>query len=428
MAVTTDATAGRRASPGPAERSRAYAVLLVVAIVAVSLNLRPAAVSVGPVLTEIRDGLGISPLVAGVLTTLPVVAFAVLGLGAPRAARVLGLHRTMLLSLVLTTLGLVGRSLVSGQVAFLVLSLLALSGAAAANILVPSLVKVHFPDRIGTLTAVYSTALAIGLTAASVATVPLGENLAGVLGDESAGGWRTALGSWAILAAVAAMPWLGLVRREVVPREEGSAISVADAARTSLGRRMALFFALQSFQAYSVFGWFAEVYRDAGFSAGEAGLLLGVITGLGIPVSFIVPSVAARLDDQRLLIVGIMACGPVAYLGLTFAPTTVPYAWAVLTGVSLAAFPLILVLIGMRARTSEGTAALSGFTQSAGYAMAALGPFAVGAMRDASGGWTLPLLVMTVLLVPQLIIGLTVAKPEFIEDELPSADGRAASR
>ena len=418
--MTTEKSEAAPAASAP-QRSRAYAALLVVAIIAVSVNLRPAAVSVGPVLSEIQQGLGISPLVAGILTTLPVVAFAVLGLGAPRLARDLGLHRTMLASLVVTVVGLLGRAVVDGQVVFLLLSLVALAGAAAANILVPSLVKEHFPDHIGTMTAVYSTALAIGLTAASVATVPIGEGFAGVVGDDSVGGWRTALGSWAILAAIAAMPWLGLVRREVRPSDEADEISIVDAARTSLGRRMALFFALQSFQAYSVFGWFAEVYRSAEFSASEAGLLLGVITGLGIPVSFIVPSLAARLEDQRLLIAGIMACGPVAYLGLALAPQAAPYAWAALTGISLAAFPLILTLIGMRARTPEGTAALSGFTQSAGYALAALGPFAVGALRDASGGWTVPLVVMTALMVPQLLVGLTVAQPEFIEDELDAA-------
>ncbi len=394
----------------PGLRSRGTTVLLLVAVVALSLNLRPAAVSVGPVLDEVQRGLGMSGLTAGLLTTLPVVAFAVLGLGAPSLARLVGLHRVTLVSLLLAAAGMGGRVVVDGQVTFLLLSALALSGAAAANVLLPSLVKLHFPDRVGTLTAVYSTSLAVGLTAASVLTVPLAD---------AAGGWRAGLGSWALLALVCALPWLGLVRSDPRPTGGRGRVGVLDVARTSLGWRMAVFFGLQSLQAYSVFGWFAQVYRDAGFDASRAGVLLGVITGLSIPLSVLVPRAASRRTDQRLLLAVIMAAYPIGYLGLVLAPQAGAWLWAVLVGVALSTFPLVLTLIGLRARTSEGTAALSGFTQSTGYLIASVGPVTVGVLHDVSGGWTLPLGVLLVLAVPQLLVGLSVARPEYVEDHLP---------
>ena len=138
--------------------------LVLLGIAALAFNLRPAAVSVGPVLDEIRDGLGMSGAETGILTSLPVLAFAVFGAAAPRLAALIGPHRLTLVSLVGVAVGLFGRSQVDGVAAFLVLSLLALAGMATANVLLPSLVKLHFPDRVGLLTSVYSTALAVGLT------------------------------------------------------------------------------------------------------------------------------------------------------------------------------------------------------------------------------------------------------------------------
>ena len=389
--------------------TRAERVLVVVGIVVLAFNLRPAAVSVGPVLDEITTGLRMSPTTAGVLTTLPVLAFAGFGAVAPWLARVTGLHRVTLISLLAVVGGLGLRSRIDNVPVFLLLSLLALAGMATANVLLPSLVKLHFPDRVGLLTSVYTTSLAVGLTSASVLTVPL---------SDAFGSWRWGLFAWAVTAAVAALPWFGLLRHDTAPESESRSISLAAVARTRLGWGMALFFGFQSLQAYSVFGWFAQVYRDAGFSAGTAGLLLGAITAMSIPLSFWLPAWAARMENQTRLIVGLIACYPVGYVGLIVAPVAGAWLWAVLVGVAASVFPVVLTLIGLRARTSEGTAALSGFTQSVGYLVAALGPFGMGFLYDLTGGWNVPLTALIVLVVPQLIAALTVARPSYIEDAI----------
>jgi CP family cyanate transporter-like MFS transporter len=280
---------------------------------------------------------------------------------------------------------------------------------ATANVLLPSLVKLHFPDRVGLMTSIYSTALAIGLTSASVLTVPI---------SEAHDGWRSGLLVWSFLAGIAALPWLLLVAHDRKPEEAEGRVGLLDVARTRLGWMMALFFGLQSLQAYSIFGWFAELYRDAGFSAHTAGLLLGVITGVSIPLSFLIPALVVRSTNQTLLMCAVMACYPIGYIGLIVAPRSGALAWAVLVGVGTTTFPLILTLIGLRAHTSAGTAALSGFTQSTGYLIAGIGPFAVGVLHDGSGGWTVPLVVLLILVVPQLFVGLAVARPAYVEDEL----------
>jgi CP family cyanate transporter-like MFS transporter len=390
--------------------------LVFVGIVVLAFNLRPTAVSVGPVLDEITGGLHMSSTQAGVLTSLPVLAFAVFGALAPRLARLVGVHRLTLLALVGVVIGLFTRSRVDSVLAFLALSLLALAGMATANVLLPSLVKLHFPDKIGLMTAVYSTALAIGLTSASVLTVPI---------SEAYGGWRSGLASWSLVGAVAVLPWLGLIRhdrpQDLSDDDLPRTISLGTVSRTRLGWTMAVFFGLQSLQAYAIFGWFAEVYRDAGFSAHTAGLLLGVVTGVSIPLSFVIPALAARMTNQAPLMWFLIGCYPVGYAGLILAPHGGAWLWAVICGIGTCTFPLILTLIGLRAHTPAGTAALSGFTQSVGYLIAALGPFGVGVLHDLTGGWTVPLLALAVMAVPQLFVGLAVARPAYIEDQLPAA-------
>jgi MFS transporter, CP family, cyanate transporter len=384
--------------------------LVVLGLVVLAFNLRPAAVSVGPVLDEIRAGLGMGSATAGLLTTLPVLCFAGFGYVAPWCARAFGIHRVMLGALVVTTVGLVLRAGAHSPVFFLAATVPALAGMATANVLIPSLVKQHFPYHIGSMTAVYTTALAIGLTAASVLTVPL---------EVATGSWRGGLVAWAGVAIAAAIPWLSLIQHDVKPTDEiPKTITPRALARSPLAWTMAVFFGVQSLQAYAVFGWLPQVFRDAGFSAATAGLLLGVTTATSIPISLVLPGITARGRHQGRIILGLCAAYVAGYLGLILAAATVPWLWALLIGIGTGIFPLVLTLIGLRARTSEGTAALSGFAQSIGYLIAGVGPFMMGALYGASGGWTVPLLVLLVLVIPQGVTGLMVARERYVEDEL----------
>ncbi|WP_284536604.1 MFS transporter [Nocardioides sp. T2.26MG-1] len=392
----------------PARRTSA---LVLVGLVLLSFNLRPTAVSVGPVLAEVRDSFSMSGPAAGLLTSLPVIAFAVFGALAPAAARALGVHRVTLLAILSSIAGLTGRALTHSQSVFLLLSLLALGGMAMANVLLPSLVKLHFPDHIGRVTAIYTTALSIGLTAALVLTVPI---------SHAFGGWRSGLGAWAALAVLAAVPWVSLIAHDRHLERARRTITFGAVARTPLGLAMALFFGLQSLQAYVIFGWFAQLWRDSGYSAGVAGLLAGVVAGTSIPLSLWLPNVLARSADPRRVLFAVIAAYPVGYVGLMAAPYSLAPLWAVLVGIGTVTFPLILTLIGLRARTPEGTAALSAFTQSVGYLVAAIGPFLIGVVHDATGGWNVPLLMLLVLVLPLFALAAYVGRVRYVEDQLAS--------
>lgn len=388
--------------------------LVVIGIVLLAFNMRPAAVSIGPVLSDIVDELQLTGVQAGLLTSLPVLSFSLFGALTPRMAHRIGPHRLTVLALLAALVGMVTRSLVAQPWVFLALSLVALSGMAAVNVLMPSLIKRHFPDRIGLLTAVYTTAMAISLTAASVFTVPIAQ---------ASGSWRYGLVTWAAMAVVAIGPWLALSRHDR-PDEDAAPVApirLGQVARTRLGWAMAVFFGTQSTQAYAVFGWIANLYRDAGFSATDAGLLLGLITGIGIPLSFVIPTLSGRRGAPLPILFTLTGCYVAGYLGLLLAPTSLAWLWATLVGIGTCIFPLILTLIGLHARTAAGTAALSGFTQSVGYLLSAAGPFAVGLLHDLTDGWTAPLLLLLALLVPMAIAGTIAIRSGPLEDQLPSA-------
>lgn len=386
-------------------------VLVLVAMLLLALNLRPAAVSVGPVLPDIQRDLGMSDTLAGVLTALPTLCFAAFGALAPWVARRIGLHRTVLVSSALIVAGQVARIQVHTTIAFLALSMVALAGMASANVLFPSLVKRHFPTRIGLITALYSTSLTIGLTVASFVTVPLAQAL---------GGWRNSFLAGTLLAAIAVIPWILIAWHDDRAGADPRHIRLRAIARTRLGWIMVAFFALQSAMAYSVFGWLASIYGDAGYSPAQAGMLLGVLNALGIPLAFVWPAYMARNPRPFRVLALVMASGCAGMLGLLVAPRPLALGplWALLLALGNSSFPMILALFGMRARTSQGTAALSGFTQSIGYLFAALGPFGVGLLHEVTNGWTVPLIVLAALFVPMSIVGYLAIGAGEVEDEL----------
>ncbi|CAL9397818.1 putative transporter YycB [Streptomyces sp. enrichment culture] len=423
---TTAPAAVRTPAPSPDRRpgdtTRAWRTrLLVVGIVLAALNLRPAITSFGALLEEVRDGLGMSGSVAGLLTSLPALCFAVFGVTAPRLARRFGPGAVVCAGMAAIAAGLLVRPSTGDTVAFLLASGLALAGIAVSNVLMPVIVKRWFPDRVGSMTGLYSMALALGTATAAAVTVPVTDALGG--------SWRAGLAVWAALAAAAVLPWLPFVRgRGGAPGEEaaeppqrdGRPAGRAPALRITRSRTawaLAVFFGLQATAAYITMGWMAQIFRDAGVPAGRAGLLLAVTMVMGVPLAFVIPRLAARLPRQGPIVLALGVSGLIGYAGLYFAPAAGAWAWAVLLGVANCAFPLALTMVGMRARTGAGVAQLSAFAQSTGYLISIPGPLLVGVLYQHSGGWGLPIALMAGLMVPQMIVGVLAGRDRTVEDE-----------
>ncbi|MDQ0944444.1 CP family cyanate transporter-like MFS transporter [Streptomyces sp. V1I1] len=399
----------------PAPRLTVWLTRLVIAgIVLAALNLRPAITSLGALLEEARVGLHMSGSVAGVLTSVPPLCFAIFGIAAPRLARRFGPGAVVCAGMVAITTGLLIRPFAGGTAGFLAASALTLMGIAVSNVLMPVIVKRYFPDRVGSMTGLYSMALALGTSVAAAATVPMTEALGG--------SWRVGLAVWAVLAALAVLPWIGMARDRGAAARNTVAAQAQDSPAPRITRSptawaLGCFFGLQATGAYITMGWMPQIFRDAGVSAGTAGALLAVTMVMGVPLAFVIPRLATRMKTQGPIVVALGLCGLTGYAGLFFAPAAGAWAWALLLGVSNCAFPLALTMIGMRSRTGAGVVRLSVFAQSTGYLISTPGPLLVGVLYQHSGGWGLPIALMAGLIVPQIAVGILAGRDRTIEDE-----------
>ncbi|MHC1560202.1 CynX/NimT family MFS transporter [Actinomycetospora sp. C-140] len=393
---TTSPTAVRRGGA-----LAAFAVLLLAA------NLRPPVVGVAPLVDQAREDLGVSSGVAGLLTSLPVLCFGLLSPVAPRLARRWGLERLLVAALLVLGVGIALR-LVDALLVILVGSVLVGTAIAVGNVSLPTLVKRDFPHRTGAMTGAYSMVLTGGGAVAAAVTVPL-QRITGL-------DWRWTLGLWGLLTVATLVVWLPRARRRTVPPppREGPPLWRA-LARDRLAWQVTLFMGLQSLQFYAITAWVPTIFVDAGREPTEAGLLLSLAGFVGLFFSAMAPSLAMRRPSQGWLIVLTCAFYVVGYIGLITAPGSLAVLWMIVLGIAQGSnIALGLLLITLRSPDTEHTAELSAMAQGVGYTLAAIGPFALGALHDLSGGWTVPLVVMLVLVVPTVLMGVGAGRDRHV--------------
>lgn len=397
------------ATSGHPPPSRVRGVLLVLAIVLLAANLRPALTGLSPLIGQIRADTGISNGMAGLLMALPLLAFGVLSPIAPRLAGRFGMERVLLTSLLLLATGILLRS--AGAVAALFLGTIVLGAAiAAGNVLLPGLIKREFPERSGFMTSVYSTAMGISAAIAAGATFPVA--------DQTGLGWRGSLALWALLAFVAAVVWFPLSRidHDASTTSAQGSRDVGGLWRSALAWQVTLFMGLQSLAYYVTLTWLPEILREeGGTSAAQAGWLLALAQAVGIASMFLAPVLAGRRPSQHGVVAAAVTLAGAGALGLLVAAGTATVLWVVLLGLGQGAcFSLALTFFALRAPDSEHAAALSGMAQSVGYLLAAVGPFLFGVLGDATHGWTIPLELLVAVEACLLITGLGAARDAYV--------------
>ncbi|MDO7897727.1 CynX/NimT family MFS transporter [Pseudomonas citrulli] len=351
--------------------------LLLVGLILVALNLRPALSSMAPLLSEVSRSLGLSAAQAGLLTTLPVLCLGLFAPLAPVLARRFGAERVVLGILLTLAGGIILRSSF-GQVGLFVGSLLAGASIGVIGVLLPGIVKRDFARQAGTMTGVYTMALCLGAAMAAGATVPLSEHL-----DHR---WTLGLGFWAVPALLAALCWLPQVGQKHGAHQV--AYRVRGLLRDPLAWQVTLYMGLQSSLAYIVFGWLPSILIGRGLSPTQAGLVLSGSVIVQLVSSLAAPWLATRGKDQRLAIVLVMLMTLGGLFGCLYAPIDGLWGWAILLGLGQGAtFSLALTLIVLRSRDAHVAANLSSMAQGFGYTLASLGPFAVGVVHDLTGGW-----------------------------------------
>ncbi len=402
--------------PVPLLAGRALALL---GIVLVSASLRTAATSLSPIVGSVGAEIPLDPVGLSILGMLPPVMFALAGLLAPRISRRLGLEPFLILAIVAMVVGLAARAAATEYGVLFAGTLVALAAAGVGNILLPPLVKRYFADRVGLVTSLYATCLSLGTVLPPAFAFPIAD----------LAGWRASLAVWAVLALLSLPPWISVLARN--RRESRAAVlerepELQEPAPGMIGRvwhsktawAIAIVFSLTSFQAYSMFAWLpALLVGQVGVGELEAGLLLAFWGVIGMGASIVAPILSARLRNVGWILHVGGAGFVLGYLGLLLAPGVSPWLWIALCGIGQVIFPACLALINLRTRTHEGSIALSGFAQSVGYTIAALGPLLVGMLHDATGGWTASLIVLTSTSALFVYFGIVLRRPRFVEDD-----------
>lgn len=379
--------------------------LLLLGLVLVALNLRPALSSMAPVLAEVSQSLGLSASLAGLLTTLPVLCLGLFAPLAPVLARRFGSERVVLGILLTLALGIILRSSLGALGVFLG-SLLAGASIGVIGVLLPGIVKRDFPRQAGTLTGVYTMALSLGAAIAAGATVPLTQHF----GDS----WALGLGFWVVPALLAMLVWLPQARQGHGAHKV--AYRVRGLWRDRLAWQVTLYMGLQSSLAYIVFGWLPSILIGRGLSPTEAGLVLSGSVIVQLVSSLAAPWLSTRGKDQRLMIVLAMLTTLAGLFGCLYAPISGLWGWAVVLGLGQGAtFALALTLIVLRSSDAHVAANLSSMAQGVGYTLASMGPLAVGLVHDWTGGWAAVGWIFAVVGLGALVFGLGAGRALHVE-------------
>ena len=394
---------------GSAFRRSLAPVLLFVVVCLTALNLRTGIASVAPVLGQIQNFFEISSGQAGLLTALPGLCFAAMGLAAVPIARRGGLSRTLAGGTLALAVGLALRPWVSSFPLFIALTLCVVGGIALANVLLPAWIKQHGSGR--TLVALMTTY-----------TTMLGVSSAlGPLSAVTQSTWQGALWIWCLPAIAQLVAWIVVLPQAGKDVAHG-AVDGAGAPKpmytSPTAVAMLFFFGLQSSMAYVQMGWLPRMLVEKGVSEDTASVALAVIGVFNIAGGVIMPWLISRLDRLTPVPIVLALCTCAGWGGVLVAADAAPLAWACLMGIGGMCFPLALALLTARTRSALTTARLSGFVQPGGYILAGLLPLFVGVVHGATGNWTAVLIALMVLSLCMLVAGLRATRRVYIDDEL----------
>lgn len=374
--------------------------LLFLALLVAAFNLRPGITSVAPLIERMAEELALSRAGISLTTVLPVLFMGLLAPLAPRLALRFGLERVLLGCLVLLVLALLLRVAGASSLVLIGSAGLVGIGVAVAGPLMSGFIKRYFLQSFGAALGWFSLSMSVGGASGVVFTQPLT--------DLFAGRWTLALAFWALPALIAVLVWWRLPNQR---EEQGSVPAGGLPWGVSRAWLITGFFALQSGLFYTLSTWLVARYGEAGLTAMRSNGLLSLFMLAGMPCAFAVPWLAHRYVSRPLLL-GL--CSTLALLSLgmiALAPTLWPELWAVTLGVALSSsFALALILPMYEVQTPIEVSRWTAMMLSVGYCLACLMPLLVGLLRDLSGSYRAPFLVLTLMAATMLLLTLALRK------------------
>lgn len=372
-------------------RSLLFVVLLTAA------NLRTPITATGPILDNICQTFGLSAAQAGLLNFIPLMMFAALAPISAWAGNRFGLEKTLWAALWLIGIGS-GLRIIGNESGLWCGTLVLSGGIAAANVLLPPLIKRDAQQHTAKYIGLYASTMAITASIASGVAAPLAAF--------SEGGWTLSLAVWLLPVIVALFAWRPLLARAAVPRTQAAAPTPAGLSpwRSWLGWQVSLFMGLQSLVFYTLIAWFTPYAQSNGFSQVSAGWLLFLYQIVAVAANLACMSAIRRLRDQRLLgfIASLAIFSGVA--GLLLFPALAAL-WLIVAGLGAgASMVLSLSLFSLRTTHPHQASHLSGMAQCVGYSLAALGPLFFGMLHQQLHSWSLPLLALMGMSLLQMML------------------------
>ncbi|MNZ35746.1 putative transporter YycB [compost metagenome] len=397
---------------------KAAPMILFIAILLTAATQRAPITGLGSLIVDIQHSTGLSHTLAGMLTTLPLMAFALFALAAPKLAIRYGMELTLFSCMIALTVGIIVRSLTTVTALFIGTAI-AGSAIAICNVLVPSMIKRDYSHRIGLMTALYTSAMNLMSAIASGISVPL---------SRTAIGWRGSLACWVLLSVVTALCWLPLlgknnnnVSHAKQQNIDNPTVKIASKPRSlwlsPTAWLVTVFMGLQSIMFYVGISWLPEILHERGMSLDKAGWMLSLMQIVGMIGSFIMPLIASRTQSQQLLTAASSSLFLFGFAGIWLGTTALAPLFITLIGLGCGTtFSLVILFFSFRTRTAVEAAMLSGMAQSVGYLVAAIGPTLFGFIHDLSGNWDTPLATITCLTIVTISIGYLAGRKGHVND------------
>ncbi|KMT22282.1 CynX/NimT family MFS transporter [Clostridium cylindrosporum] len=392
-------------------------VLIILGIIFTSINLRPAIASVGPLANLISKDLMISHSIMGLITTIPIIAFAICSPFVPKLISKLGPGITMLSGLISIFVGILIRSY-TGLIGVFIGTILIGLGIGIGNVLLPSLIKLRFPDKVGVMTSIYTTSMA------GFAAVALGFSVP--LATELNLGWRNSLGFWAMLAFIGIIAWMPQVFYKNNVAVDAKKVSenlknTPSMWKSSLAWKVTLYFGVQAILFYCILAWMPSILQSHGISPKNSGYIALFLQLITTATSLIIPVIGRHFKDQRVIAVifsSMYLLGTILFLFSNYKP--ILFISIVLIGIGIgSSLCLAMLFIGLRSSNAKEASELSGMAQCIGHMLAAVGPILIGAIYDFTASWTVPILIFIAFNIALIYFSISAGANKVVfEDEI----------
>lgn len=383
--------------------------LFVVGIALIAMTLRTPLTVVGPVIADVRESTGISNILAGFLTTIPLLAFALFSPFTSKIARRYGIERTLFASMFILAIGIIVR-INFGVYGLLIGTFFIGIAISFGNVLMPSYLKLRFPLQIGLMMGLYSVSMNISAGLASGISYPLAQTTFN---------WQGAFSFSLIFVILAIIMWLPQLKHHVPITSTTTKTPALPLWRSPLTWAIALMMGLQSLLFYTTAAWVPEMLVSQGMTASEAGWTFSLMMLSQLPMTFLIPMIASNMSTHRAIVFGFSACYIIGFIGLYMKWTSLAPLWMILLGLAGgASFSLVMMLFTLRTESIFASAELSGFAQATGYLLAAIGPTFFGFLYDFSGNWDIPAFSFIIAAIVLFASALYASQQKTVESTL----------